>query len=60
MIDILNVFLAILSILVIPTMVLIVAMRTEIKILKNEVSHLHKFDDSIDSKIYKILINWMN
>lgn len=54
MIDIINVILALLSILVIPALVLIVSMRLQIEILRNEVLHLQKFDDSIDLKLDKI------
>lgn len=54
MIDIINTAMTFLSVLILPTIILIVTMRTEIKVLKNEVDHLHKFDASIDSKLDKI------
>jgi len=55
MFDILNIILAVLSVLVIPVIVLIVSMLIEIKVLKSKVIALSEFDVKIDKKLDLIL-----
>jgi hypothetical protein len=55
MIDILNVVLAILSILVIPLIILFVSMIIKIKVLEIKVIELSNFDVKIDKKLDLIL-----
>ena len=54
MYEIINIFIAILSVLIIPTIILVVKIIIDIKLLKNDVVSLDKFDKKIDEKLDKI------